>query len=82
MGKIVIIEEKADKMLEKLELMKEGLCEIMECFEESKDSYKDSYREPEDEDEWDDEYEVKRRRGLRTSARRSMRRGSMSSSRY
>lgn len=69
MGKIMIIEEKADKMLDKLEMMKEYVCEMIDCFSESMEGY----RHDDDDEDWDDEYEVKRRRGSRRGMRRGMR---------
>ena len=61
MGKIMIIEEKADKMVDKLEMTKDCIEEMIDCFTEAMEGH----RYPEDEDNWDDEYEVKRRRGSR-----------------
>lgn len=72
MGKIVIMEEKADKMVDKLEKVKEYVDEMIDCFVESMEGHR--YSE-EDDDEWDDEYEVKRRRGSRGIYPRGMRRG-------
>lgn len=69
MGKIVIVEEKADKMVDKLEDMKICVEEMIECFAESMEGHRYS----DDDDEWDDEYEVKRRRGNRRGMRRGMR---------
>lgn len=77
MGKIVIIEEKADMMVDKLEKMKYCVEEMIECFAEAMEGHRDY----EDDEEWDDEYEVKRRRGSRGGMRRGMRRGG-STSRY
>lgn len=71
MGKIVIMEDKADKMVDKLELMKDYICDMIECFTD----YTGGYRESDDDDDWDDEYEVKRRRGMRRGSRRGMRSG-------
>lgn len=71
MGKIIIMEEKADKMVDKLEMMKDTICEMIDCFSESMEGY----REYDDNDDWDDEYEVKRRRGSRGGMRRGMRSG-------
>lgn len=71
MGKIMIIEEKADKMVDKLEMMKDCVEEMIDCFTEAMEGH----RYPEDDDDWDDEYEVKRRRGYRGSSSRGMRRG-------
>lgn len=71
MGKIVIIEEKADKIVDKLEMMKAGLCEILDCFTECMEGER---HYDEDDDEWDDEYEVKRRRGMH-AGKSGMRRG-------
>lgn len=68
MGKIMIIEEKADKMVDKLEMMKECVEEMIECFTDSIENH----RYPEDEDDWNDEYEVKRRRGSRSGSSSSM----------
>lgn len=66
MGKIIIMEEKADAMVEKLEKMKECVEGIIECFTDSYQEYPEypqMHHMPEE--EWDDEYEVKRRRGSR-----------------
>lgn len=71
MGKIIIMEEKADKMVDKLERMKDCVEEIIDVFTESMEGH----RYPEDDEEWDDEYEVNRRRSSRGSGSRSMRRG-------
>ena len=72
MGKIFIMEEKADKIVDKLEMMKETICDMIECFTESMKGY----RNYEDYDnDWDDEYEVKRRLGNRRGYRRGMREG-------
>lgn len=81
MGKIVIIEEKADKMISKLEKVKDCISEVIDCFSECIDGnggYQpagynavysrgyDPYQiENRHDDDWDDEYEVKRRRGSR-----------------
>lgn len=81
MGRIVIIEEKADKMISKLEKIQDCVSEVIDCFTECMDGG-DGYRpagynamyakhgnpyeiENRRDDEWDDEYEVKRRRGNR-----------------
>lgn len=69
MGKIMIIEEKADKMVDKLEMMKDCVEEMIDCFTEATEGH----RYPED-DEWDDEYEVNHRRDSRGGNSRSMRR--------
>lgn len=58
MGKIVIIQEKADKMLDKLECIKDCVTEVIECINNSKHN-------SEDDEMWDDEYAIKRRRGNR-----------------
>ena len=71
MGKIMIIEEKADKIFDKLEMMKDCVEEIIDCFAETMEGH----RYPEEDDEWDDEYEVKRRYDSRGSNFRGMRRG-------
>ena len=71
MGKIMIIEEKADKMVDKLEMIKDCVEEMIDCFTEAMEGH----RYPEDEDNWDDEYEVKRRRSSRDGSSRSIRRG-------
>lgn len=71
MGKIMIIEEKADKIVDKLEMMKNCVEEIIDCFAEAMEGH----RYPEENDEFDDEYEVKRRRGYYGSSSRGMRRG-------
>lgn len=73
MGKMFIIEEKADKMVENLEWMKETICEMLECVSESMEGHREY------DDDWDDEYEVKRRRGSRGGMRRGMRRGGSTS---
>lgn len=71
MGKIMIIEEKADKMVDKLEMMKDCVEEMIDCFSEAMEGH----RYPEEDNEWDDEYEVKRRRGFLNGSSRGMRRG-------
>ena len=71
MGKIMIIEEKVDKIVDKLEMMKDCVEEMIDCFAEAMEGH----RYPEEDDEWDDEYEVKRRRGSRDGSSRSIRRG-------
>lgn len=70
MGKIMIIEEKADKIVDKLEMMKDYVEEMIDCFTEAMEGH----RYPEEDDEWDDEYEVKRSRGSRGGSSRGMRR--------
>lgn len=80
MGRIVIIEEKADKMINKLEKVKSCVEEVIDCFTECMDGSDDYqpvgynrvypmnksyYPMASHNDEWDDEYEVKRRRGNR-----------------
>lgn len=70
MGKIIIIEEKADKMVDKLEMIKDCVEEMIDCFTEAMEGHRYS-----EEDEWNDEYEVKRRRDSRDGSFRSMRRG-------
>lgn len=70
MGKIMIIEEKADKIVDKLEMMKDCVEEVIDCFAESMENHRYS----EEDDEWDDEYEVKRRRGYYGGSSRGMRR--------
>ena len=71
MGKIVIVEEKADKIVDKLEMMKDCVEEMIDCFAEAMEGH----RYPEEDDELDDEYEVKRRRGYYGGSSRGMRRG-------
>ena len=71
MGKIIIMEEKADKMVDKLERMKECVEEIIDVFTESMEGHRYS----EDEDDWDDDYEVKHYRESRSDYPRGMRRG-------
>ena len=71
MGKIMIIEEKADHIVDKLEMMKACVEEILDCFSEAMEGH----RYPEESDEWDDEYDVKRRRGYRGGSSRGIRRG-------
>ena len=71
MGKIMIIEEKADKIVDKLEMMKDCVEEMIDCFAEAMEGHRYS----ENPDEWDDEYEVKRRRGYLGGSSRGMRRG-------
>lgn len=72
MGKIIIMEEKADKMVDKLERMKDCVEEIIDVFTESMEGH----RYPEDDDEYnDDDYEVRRRRESRSNYSRGMRRG-------
>ena len=77
MGKIVIMEEKADRFVDKLETMKETIGELIDCFSESMEGH----RYP-DEDEWNDEYEVKRRRGGRPGYNQGMRRGMRGTGEY
>lgn len=79
MGKIVIMEEKADKMVDKLEKIKDYICDMLDFFSEPMEGYRDD--DYNDDDDWDDEYEVKRRRGSRKGMRRG-RRGGSGSSRY
>ena len=50
MGKIMIIEEKADKIVDKLEMMKDCVEEMIDCFAEAMECH----RYPEEDDEWDD----------------------------
>ena len=69
MGKIVIFEEKADKMVDKLEMMKDCVEEMIECFTDAMENH----RYPEEDDDWDNEYEVKRRRGSRNGMYRNRR---------
>lgn len=71
MGKIMIIEEKADKMVDKLEMIKDCVEEMIDCFTDAMEGH----RYPEEDDEWDDEYEVNRRRSSRDGSSRSIRRG-------
>ena len=71
MGKIMIIEEKADKIVDKLEMMKDCVEEMIDCFTDAMEGH----RYPEEDDEWDDEYEVNRRRSSRDGSSRSIRRG-------
>ena len=71
MGKIMIIEEKADKMVDKLEMIKDCIEEIIDCFAEAMEGHRYS----EEDDEWDDEYEVRRRHDSRGGSSRSMRKG-------
>ena len=71
MGKIMIIEEKADKIVDKLEMMKDCVEEMIDCFSEAMEGH----RYPEEDDEWDNEYEVNRRRSSRDGSSRSIRRG-------
>lgn len=58
MGKIVIVQEKADKLIDKLECIKDCVTEVIECINASKHN-------TEDDEQWDDEYAIKRRRGNR-----------------
>ena len=71
MGKIMIIEEKADKIVDKLEMMKDCVEEMIDCFAEAMEGHRYS----EEDVEWDDEYEVKHRRGYYGGSSRGMRRG-------
>ena len=71
MGKIMIIEEKADKMVDKLEMIKDCVEEMIDCFTEAMEGH----RYPEEDDDWDNEYEVKRRRDFRNGSSHGMRRG-------
>ena len=67
----MIIEEKADKMVDKLEMIKDCVEEMIDCFTDAMEGH----RYPEEDDEWDDEYEVNRRRSSRDGSSRSIRRG-------
>lgn len=69
MGRMYIVEEKADKMVDKLEDIKEAVCEMIECFAEAMEGHR--YSEDGDGD-WDDEYEVKRRKAYRRGMMRGM----------
>ena len=69
MGKIMIIEEKADKMVDKLEMIKDCIEEMIDCFAEAMEGHRYS----EEDNEWDDEYEVRRRRDSRGGSSRGMR---------
>ena len=71
MGKIMIIEETADKIVDKLEMMKDCVEEMIDYFAEAMEGH----RYPEEDDEWDDEYEVKRRHDSRGNSSRGIRRG-------
>ena len=71
MGKIMIIEEKADKIVDKLEMMKDCVEEMIDCFAEAMEGH----RYYEEDDEWYEEYEVKLRRGYYGGSSRGMRRG-------
>ena len=72
MGKIIIMEEKADKMVDKLERMKDCVEEIIDVFTESMEGH----RYPEDDEEYnDDDYDVRRYRESRSDYPRGMRRG-------
>ena len=71
MGKMIIIEEKADKMVDKLEMIKDCVEEMIDWFSEAMEGHRYS----EEDDELDDEYEVKRRRGYYGGSSRGMRRG-------
>ena len=78
MEKIMIIEEKADKIVYKLEMMKDCVEEMIDCFAEAMEGH----RYPEEDDEWNDEYEVKRRHGSRGGSSRGIRRGMRSTGGY
>lgn len=78
MGKIMIIEEKADKIVDKLEMMKDCVEEMIDCFAEAMEGH----RYPEEDDEWNDEYEVKRRHGSRGGSFRGIRRDMRSTGGY
>lgn len=67
----MIIEEKADKMVDKLEMIKDCVEEMIDCFAEAMEGH----RYPEEDYELDNEYEVKRRRGSHSDSFRGMRRG-------
>ena len=71
MGKIMIIEEKADKMVDKLEMIKDCIEEMIDCFAEAMEGHRYS----EEDDEWDNEYEVRRRHDSRGGSSRGMRKG-------
>lgn len=75
MSKLVIIEEKANKMANNLNMIAELANEMVECLYSSMEGYRDY----DDEDDWDDEFEVKRRRGQRRGYRRGMRSGGSTS---
>lgn len=78
MGKIMIIEEKADKIVDKLEMMKDCVEEMIDFFAEAMEGH----RYPEEDNEWDDEYEAKRRYGSRGGSSRGIRRGMRSTGGY
>ena len=78
MGKIMIIEEKADKIVDKLEMMKDCVDEMIDCFAEAMEDH----RYHEEDDEWDNEYEVKRRYDSRGGSSRGIRRSMRSTGGY
>lgn len=53
MGKIVIVSEKADEMLEKLECVKTCINEIINCVNTAKSN---------PDEDWDEEYRINRKR--------------------
>ena len=78
MGKIMIIEEKADKMIDKLEMIKDCIEEMIDCFAEAMEGHRYS----EEDDEWDDEYEVRRRHDSSGDSSRGLRKGVRSTRSY
>lgn len=84
MGKIIIVEEKAEMMVNKLEKIKTCLNELIECISEHMEEG-DSEGYGYEENPWDEEYEVKRRKGIKsgiTNMRRPMGYSPRSMSRY
>lgn len=74
MGKIIIMEEQADSMVDKLEKMQKCIEGMIECFTNGFQEYPEYPQMHEvPEEEWDDEFEVKRRRGNRAGNNVSMR---------
>ncbi|MCQ2971695.1 MAG: hypothetical protein MJ209_00115 [archaeon] len=74
MGRIIIVEEKAEMMVGKLKKMKSCIDELIECISEHIEESEEGGYYPEDEN-WDDEYEIKRRKNVRqgfTNMRRPM----------
>uniref|UniRef100_A0AAU8MK80 Uncharacterized protein n=1 Tax=Geladintestivirus 1 TaxID=3233133 RepID=A0AAU8MK80_9CAUD len=70
MGKIIIVEEKAEKMYNKLDKVKHCIEEIMSTFSDCMTTHA---KEEDDDEDWDDEYEIKRRRAAHRGYRSDMR---------
>lgn len=79
MNKIIIVEEKAEHIMDKLDKVKHCVEEVIDCFGEAMEEEQE-YPEYEDND-YDEEYEIKRRKG-RKAARKQMKYGGSMRSRY